>query len=319
VSGLIGTGRRAVAVGGGTGLPLVLRRLLDLGFETTAIVTMADDGGSSGVLRRQLGALPPGDVRNCLVAMAAEPEGLRARMFQYRFEMGEGLAGHALGNLVLAALAEESGSFVEAIEAASEFLRVRGRVLPSTLADVHLHGVDRDGAEVFGQALLAANPTPVERAYLEPSDPPAYEPALQALSEADVIVIGPGSLYTSIVPNFLVAGVADAVRASDAKRIYLCNVANLRGETLGLGAADHVEALVAHGLQGCIDVAVLNAPGGLACEDGSGPEHVDVCPEDVERIEALGIEVLTRDLADDAHAEKHDAAKLASVLEEVCA
>ncbi len=311
----LGQARRAVAIGGGTGLPGVLGCLLDLGFETAAVVTMADDGGSSGHLRRELGMLPPGDVRNCLVAMAREPEGLAAQMFQYRFAHGEGLAGHALGNLVLAALADVAGGFPEAIEAASEYLQARGRVLPSTLADVRLHGVDRDGNEVFGQAKLASHTRAVEHAFLEPASPPAYEPALEAIGAADVVVIGPGSLYTSLIPNFLVDGVADALRASSARCVYVCNVANMRGETVGLDAADHVQALVDHGLEGCIEIAIVHHCADDACVEAVDPVASD--PSALKRIEALGVRPVLAALADAENPVRHDRTALCRVLAEV--
>ena len=309
----------AVAIGGGTGLPSVLNCLLDLGYDTAAVVTMADDGGSSGALRRELGMLPPGDVRNCLVAMAAEPNGIPARMFQYRFPHGEGLAGHALGNLIIAALADLAGDFPAAIELVRQYLGVRGRVLPSTLADVRLHGIDRSGAEVFGQAQLATSASPVAAAFLEPADPPAYAPALEAIERADVIVVGPGSLYTSIIPNFLVAGLADAVRTSNALRIYVCNVANMRGETYGLDAADQVEALIEHGLGGALDVALVHRcdEDVRACAEGIDP--VLASDDAVARIEALGVRVVTADVADRDEPVRHDPVALRSALEEVLA
>lgn len=313
----VGTGRTAVAIGGGTGLPLVLRCLLDLGFETSAVVTMADDGGSSGVLRAELGMVPPGDVRNCLVAMAPEEDSLLARVFQYRFEHGEGLTGHALGNLVLAALSDLTGDFGEAVKAAERYLGTRGHVFPSTLADVVLHGVDREGTEIEGQARLASNPAAVETVFLEPAEPAAYAPALEAIAAADVIVIGPGSLYTSLIPNFLVAGVADAVRASGARRIYVCNVANMRGETVGLDAADHVEALVEHGLAGAIDVVLVHeAPPGTVCEN-VGVEPVCSGAAERLRIEALGAAVVGAQLADATRPARHDRVALCEALEGV--
>ncbi len=309
--------RKAVAIGGGTGLPCVLGSLLDLGYETTAVVTMADDGGSSGALRRELGILPPGDVRNCLVAMAAEPNGVRARLMQYRFAHGQGLAGHAIGNLILAALTDVAGSFPEAVELVGEYLEVRGRVLPSTIEDVLLHGFDRAGNGVLGQAELAANPEPVASVFLEPELPAAYPPVLDAITEADAIVIGPGSLYTSIIPNFLVAGVADAVRASNALRVYVCNVANMRGETLGLDAGDHVQALVDHGLEGAIDVAVVHRCDAeeRVCDDSVDP--VSAPDEALARIAALGVRAVTADLADPEHSVRHLPSALGKTLGEV--
>lgn len=318
----VGSGRKAVAIGGGTGLPLVLRCLVDLGFETTAIVAMADDGGSSGVLREQLGSLPPGDVRNCLVALAGSDDDLLGRVFQYRFGGGDGLAGHALGNLILAALADLTGGFATAVETAAEYLHTRGRVLPSTLADVRLHGVDRSGTPVSGQSLLADNPEPMDCVQLDPADPPAYPPALEAIAEADVIVIGPGSLYTSIIPNLLVAGVADALRASNAKRVYVCNVANLRGETSGLDAADHVTALFEHGLEGSIDVAIVNFDAwarATVLDDHSAPEPVYALPATLDAISDMGVEVWPAELASAQNRVRHDQAVLTDVLSDMLA
>lgn len=318
----VGTGRRAVAIGGGTGLPSVLRCLADLGFETTAVVTMADDGGSSGLLRTQLGMLPPGDVRNCLVALAEEDEGLLAQVFQYRFPHGEGLAGHALGNLILAALADLTGSFPRAIEAAGEYLRTRGRVLPSTLENVALHGTDRTGSNVTGQASLAVNPEPLAHVRLVPTEPAAYPPVLEALRAADVIVIGPGSLYTSIIPNFLVADVARAVCESAAQRIYVCNVANMRGETGGLDAGDHVTALVEHGLEGGIDIVIVHEPEPChahLCDDDARVEPVVYDEAVGTRILELGPEVVAADLADPVDPVRHSREALCRVLERVTA
>jgi uncharacterized cofD-like protein len=316
----VGTGRRAVAIGGGTGLPAVIHCLLDLGFDTSAVVTMADDGGSSGLLRKQLGMLPPGDIRNCLVAMAADENGLAARVFQYRFpEGGDGHVGHALGNLMLAAVADLTGSFPEAIAHAAEYLEVRGHVLPSTLVDVSLHGIDRTGGAHSGQATLAVSPHPLARVRLDPSAPAAYEPALAAIQEADVIVIGPGSLFTSLIPNFLVAGLASAVRDSSARRIYVCNVANMRGETHGLDAADHVSALAEHGLSGAVDVVLVHDPclrGPSVCDDGA-IESVVFDETARARIEVLGPEVIAADLADPNDPVRHSRAALCRALEGV--
>lgn len=236
---------------------MVLRCLLNLGHEATAIVTMADDGGSSGLLREQLGMLPPGDVRNCLVALS-DPESLAARLFQYRFPHGEGLAGHALGNLIIAALADITRGFPEAIEAASGLLGSRGRVLPCTLADVRLLATDAEGATISGQARLARSAGPLADIRLEPELPPAYAPAIEAISSADILVIGPGSLFTSILPNLLVGGVAQAIRESAARRVYVCNVANQRGETSGMDAYDHVRVLVDYGLEGALDAVLVH-------------------------------------------------------------
>lgn len=315
--------RKAVAIGGGTGLPGILWALLESGFETTAVVTMADDGGSTGTLRRELGMLPPGDLRNCLVAMADE-ESLMARLFQYRFPRGLGLEGHALGNLIIAALTELEGGFPDAIEAASGLLGSRGSVLPSTLTDVGLCAVDAGGTPVAGQARIANTTGPFADVVLDPPCPPAYLPAVEAIHEADVIVIGPGSLFTSILPNFLVDGIADAVRESQARRIYVCNVANQRGETSGMDADDHVRTLFEHGLDGAIDVVIVHdSDGGSAvgpdvCDDGvSIIEPVDASEPVRGRIRARGVGVFFAPLADSAHPARHDRERLFATLGEV--
>ncbi len=303
--------RSAVAVGGGTGLPLVLGCLLRSGFDTTAVVTVADDGGSSGHLRRELGMLPPGDIRNCLVALAA-PGNQLARVFQYRFAEGEGLAGHALGNLIIAALADLEGGFAEAVEEAGRLLEVRGRVLPSTLADVVLSGRDASGRLVIGQAKLAESEGPVTTVCIEPSAVRAYPPALEALRAADLIVIGPGSLFTSVIPNFLVEGMVSAVRESGATVVYVCNVGNLRGETSGMDAADHVDALVRHGLGGAIDVALVDSS-----STSYGGAHVAGGPKALRRIAAHGIRAVSASVVDPNDPMRHDADRLIAALAEV--
>lgn len=317
-----GSHRKGVAIGGGTGLPGVLRCLVQQGFETSAVVTMADDGGSSGMLRRELGMLPPGDVRNCLVALG-ESDGVLGRLFQYRFPHGEGLAGHALGNLIIAALADITGGFPAAIEEAERLLDARGHVLPSTLDDVSLHATDATGRAVSGQALIAASDGPLTQVRLEPSGPVAFEPAVDAVRQADVVVIGPGSLFTSLIPNFLVPGVADALRETSAARIYICNVANQRGETSSMDAADHVQALFDHGLSDAIDTVVVNVsessperPGRcLLCDDDSDPvEAVGTGTGVLSRLEGLGVTVVAADVVDPVDARRHSYQKLCRVL-----
>ncbi len=303
--------RRAVAIGGGTGLPYVLQCLASSEFSVTAIVTVADDGGSSGMLRRELGILPPGDIRNCLVALST-PESRLADVFQYRFPSGAGLEGHALGNLIIAALADMRGGFAEAIEDASALLGVHGRVLPATLSDVVLFAEDENGERVVGQENVAHSAAGVCSVHLEPPAPPAYPPVLDAIREADVIVLGPGSLYTSIMPNLLISGVAEALRASSARIIYVCNVANQRGETSSLDALGHVRALEDHGLLGAIDSVLLHD------SDSEMPES-DVLRVDggegVRReIEFRGITVVVADLVDRANPMHHDPTLLCSAL-----
>lgn len=306
--------RRAVAIGGGTGLPLVLRCLVDLGFSTTAVVTVADDGGSSGSLRRELGILPPGDIRNCLVALA-EPAHPLAEVFQYRFAAGEGLAGHALGNLIIAALTDLKGGFAEGIDGAAALLRCRGRVLPSTLANVVLSAEDECGDRITGQANVARSAATVHRVHMDPHEPPAYPPVIQAIDAADLVVIGPGSLYTSVIPNLLVAGIAEALGRTGAQVVYVCNVANQRGETTGMDAADHVAALLMHGLENIIDTVVVHQAQGA---DGSGAAWlVDASEAAQDRISAWGIDVVAAPLSSEAAPMQHDPDTLRTVLGEV--
>ncbi len=311
-----GEAPRAVAVGGGTGLPKVLFSLLDMGFETTAVVTMADDGGSSGHLRRELGMLPPGDARNCLVAMSADPGSSLARVFSYRFPHGEGLAGHALGNLVIAALADIEGSFPKALATAGELLRSRGRVLPSTLDDVILTAENVSGDRVVGQVNVAESVEPIACVRFAAEEPAlAYGPAARALRDADLVVVGPGSLFTSILPNFLVEGIADALRATRGLVIYVGNVANQRGETAGMDAADHLDALERHGLTDVFDVALFHDPGQWPLPDGVEP--VIAGAAQVERVRDMGIEVVVADVADRAEPMHHDRELLCRALEAV--
>ena len=242
-----------------------------------------------------------------------------ARAFQYRFETGIGLEGHALGNLVIAALADLSGDFARGLELAGEYLGARGAVYPSTVSNVVLHGIDRTGAEIQGQAALASNPSAVSRVQLDPECPPPYPRALEVIREADVVVIGPGSLYTSVIPNFLVSEVADALRDSKALRVYVANVANLRGETGGLDAADHVHALIDHGLAGAIDIALVHEADcdvTAACDRGD-VEPVDAGPAVRARIEELGVRPVVADLVDRSNPVRHALAPLCRALEGV--
>lgn len=302
----------AVAVGGGTGLPNVLWCLLELGCGTTAVVTMADDGGSSGHLRRELGMLPPGDARNCLVSMS-DPSSILAQVFAYRFPHGEGLAGHALGNLVIAALADIEGSFPAALETAGRLLEARGRVLPSTLDDVVLSAEGVSGVHVVGQVNVADSAEPIECVkFVGEAPAEAYGPAVEAIRDADLVVVGPGSLFTSILPNFLVHGIAEALRAARGRVAYVCNVANQRGETCGMDAADHVDALMRHGLASVFDVALVHDSERYPI---AGDVEAVVCGRaEAERIRGNGIHVLAADLADHADPRHHSRERLLEAL-----
>jgi uncharacterized cofD-like protein len=307
--------KRAVAIGGGTGLPKVLWCLLETGYDTTAVVTMADDGGSSGHLRRELGMLPPGDARNCLVAMAADPSSSLARVFSYRFPYGEGLAGHALGNLIIAALADIEGSFPAALDAAGALLAARGRVVPSTLDDVILVAEDVEGVRVVGQKNVAESVTPIARVRFDGGVAEAYQPAAQAIADADLVVIGPGSLFTSILPNFLAGGIREALLQTRGRVVFVCNVANQRGETTGMDAADHLEALHRHGLAGAVDVVLLHDVGAHPLPAELDP--VKANEAQVARIRATGADTFLANLVDAADPRHHDPALLLAALREV--
>jgi uncharacterized cofD-like protein len=235
-------GPKIVAVGGGTGLSTLLRGLKEFSANSTAIVTVADDGGSSGRLRREIGVLPPGDVRNCLAALANE-EKLMTELFQYRFRAGDGLTGHSFGNLFLTALSEITGDLEQAIAASSQVLAVRGRVLPATLTDVRLWAELADGRQIEGESNITEAKGQIVRIGCIPPDPPALPRALQAIQEADYIVIGPGSLYTSLIPNLLVPDIAEAIAQRDVPRIYVCNIMTQPGETDNYTVADHIRAI----------------------------------------------------------------------------
>jgi len=239
-------GVRVVVIGGGTGLPSVLRGLKVYTSNITAVVTVADDGGSSGRLRRDLGVLPPGDIRNNIVALA-DDESLMTKLFQYRFDVGD-MGGHSFGNLFIAALAGISGGLEVALPEVERVLNIQGRVLPSTLHDVNLKATVRlpgksNSLRVQGESKISELNGFIEHIQLTPPDVPAYEESVEAIKQADIIVIGPGSLFTSILPNLLVDGIAEALRETSAHKVYVCNVATQPGETEGFNVADHVLAL----------------------------------------------------------------------------
>jgi len=235
-------GPKIVAIGGGTGLSTLLRGLKLYSSNITAIVTVADDGGSSGRLRRELGGIPPGDIRNCIAALADE-EKLITELFQYRFEAGEGLSGHSFGNLFLTAMTAVTGDIERSIAASSKVLAVRGQVLPATLEDVRLWADLEDGRRIEGESNITEAKGKIVRVGCTPANPAALPRALEAIANADAIVIGPGSLYTSIIPNLLVPEIVEAISLSSAPKVYVCNIMTEPGETDGYSVADHVRAI----------------------------------------------------------------------------
>ncbi|MEB3336731.1 MAG: gluconeogenesis factor YvcK family protein [Leptolyngbyaceae bacterium] len=235
-------GPKIVAIGGGTGLSTLLRGLKTYSANITAIVTVADDGGSSGRLRREIGVLPPGDIRNCLAALADE-EKLVTELFQYRFQAGDGLTGHSFGNLFLTAMSEVTGDLEQAIAASSQVLAVRGRVLPATLSDVRLWAELEDGRRIEGESNITAAQGKITKIGCVPANPPALPKVLQAIREADYIIIGPGSLYTSVIPNLLVPEIGAAIAQRQVPRIYVCNMMTQAGETDHYTVSDHIRAI----------------------------------------------------------------------------
>jgi len=257
-------GPKVVAIGGGTGLSALLRGLKEHTENITAIVTVADDGGSSGRLRRDLGLLPPGDFRNCIAALA-DDESLTARLFQYRFGESEGLNGHSFGNLFIAAMAAVTGNFERAILESSHVLNIRGQIVPSTLENVTLwadlgdDGEEAPGSErVKGESSISKTGRPIERVFLEPEGVPGYPGAIKAILEADLITAGPGSLFTSVLPNLLVPGIVSALRASPATKVYISNIATEEGETDHFTLDDHLRALEDHVGKGLFEYVLAN-------------------------------------------------------------
>ena len=235
-------GPKIVVVGGGTGLSNLLRGLKKYSNNITAIVTVADDGGSSGRLRREIGVLPPGDIRNCLASLADE-ERLLTELFQYRFKAGDGLVGHSFGNLFLTALSEITGDLEQAVNASSQVLAIRGKVLPATLTDVSLWAELEDGRLIQGESKISEARGKIRHFGCIPANPTALPSAIKAIKEADYIILGPGSLYTSIIPNFLVPEIRDAIARASVPRIYICNIMTQLGETEGYTVADHIRAI----------------------------------------------------------------------------
>jgi uncharacterized cofD-like protein len=317
---------RVVAIGGGTGLSALLRGLKqcvapsptvaspDPIRDLVAVVTVTDDGGSSGRLRREYSVLPPGDIRNCMVALSQD-EALLGRLFQYRFATGNGLKGHSFGNLFLAALSHVTGDFTRAVSVSSEVLAIRGRIFPSTNQLVSLEAVLENGRHVAGESRISRTLTPIWRVRLVPRRVKPLPEVLEALAKADLILMGPGSLYTSVIPNLLISGVADTIRESRATRVYVSNLMTQPGETVGYTAADHVRAILEHGGKGLIDWVILNnAP--LAPEvarryraQGAHPVSADVT-----QLERMGLRCLADNLLEQNGKVRHNSRRLAQLV-----
>lgn len=306
-------GYKIVAIGGGTGLSTLLRGLKRRTSNLTAVVTVSDDGGSSGRLQKELGVLPPGDIRNCLVALA-DDEALVTDLFRFRFTEGEGLSGHSFGNLFLAAMTGITGNFDRAIKESSRVLNIVGRVLPATLGVVRLCAELDDGSVLEGESTISLAKRPIKRIFFEPGGAEPLEEVLAAIRDADAIVLGPGSLFTSILPNFLVERIANEVAAAHAVKMYVCNVMTQPGETDGMTAADHVNALFAGAGERVCDYVVVNdeAPSRLVAayaQEGQLP----VAP-DVDRIAAIGVEPIAAGVISETQTVRHDPDRLATTV-----
>ena len=307
-------GPKIVTVGGGTGLSTLLRGLKEYSSNITAVVTVADSGGSSGRLRDELDALPPGDIRSCLVALAdAEP--LMSKLFQYRFTQGTGLVGHNFGNLFITALSKVTGDFEKAIKESSKILAIRGEVVPSTLEKVTLVAKYQDGTSTRHEDKIPKQKKVIKSLSLDPIDASPTDEAVNAITSADLIVLGPGSLYTSVIPNLLIKGIREAIINSPAAKIYICNVMTEAGETDGYSAYDHLEAIVRHTdsriANGCL-VNTAKVPSELLAKYKA--KGADPIEPDIDKIKEKGYMVIEDEIISTADFVRHDSEKLAKVL-----
>jgi uncharacterized cofD-like protein len=331
---------RVVAIGGGTGLSTLLRGLKKYTAgsvsvpakaadeaselhhhtciaELCAVVTVSDDGGSSGRLRKELNMLPPGDVRNCIVGLS-EDEALLSKLFQHRFEKGTGLEGHSFGNLFLAALTSLTGDFSEAVRRSSEILATRGHIFPSTTANIELEALMQDGTRVRGETKITASKGRIEELFLVPPDPGPIPQTLEAIAHADLITVGPGSLFTSLIPNLLVRGIPQAIRESRASKVYVCNLMTQANESLGRSAADHIRALNDHAGCQIFDYAVINRrPISDDLKAKYTLEGASQIVADLDAIEGMGVHPVLGDYLFEDGVARHDTNRLARDLIEL--
>ena len=293
---------RVVAIGGGTGLSTLLKglkrfvltpSLVESGqcaiLELCGVVTVSDDGGSSGRLRKEFNMLPPGDVRNCIVALS-EDEALLSKLFQHRFQKGSGLEGHSFGNLFLAALTSITGDFAEAVRLSSEILLTRGHIYPATPTSVELEALMEDGSRVRGETKITASKGKIRELFLSPPDVEPLPQTLDAIASADLITIGPGSLFTSLIPNLLVRGIGQAIVESPAVKVFVCNLMTQANESLGLTAGDHIRALTSHAGAQLFDYALINQkPASNALKAKYALEGASQIVADLDAIEAMGV------------------------------
>lgn len=323
-------GLRVVAIGGGTGLSTLLKGLKRFTLtpaemaaappdtpiirDLCAVVTVSDDGGSSGRLRKELNMLPPGDIRNCIVALS-EDEALLSQLFQHRFNKGSGLEGHSFGNLFLAALTSITHDFSEAVRLSSEILLTRGHIHPATTSNIELEALMEDGTRVRGETKITASKVRIKELFLVPADVDPLPQTLDAIARADIISIGPGSLFTSLIPNLLVHGIAEAIVNSPATKVYICNLMTQANESLGLSAADHIRALNRHAGQQIFDYALINrTPVSVELKTKYAVEGACQIAADLEAIEALGVIPVLGDYLEEAGVARHNTARVATDL-----
>jgi uncharacterized cofD-like protein len=312
---------RVVSIGGGTGLSSLLAGLKKYAgpqadgawVDITAIVTVTDDGGSSGRLRREFDVLPPGDIRNCMVALS-EDEGLLSKLFQYRFQAGHGLKGHSFGNLFLTALTSITGDFPEAVKQSSDVLNIAGRIFPSTAADVSLEAVLEDGRVVAGETRISRSRRRISEIRIKPARVRPLRETLEAIGQADLITLGPGSLFTSVIPNLLVSGIPKAIRQSQALKAYFVNLMSQPGETTDFRASDHVLALRKHAGGRLLDcVVVSNSPISPAMRRRYAEQNAAPVENDIETLKGMELEVLAADLLQKGARVRHNPAAIGKV------
>ena len=327
-------GLRVVAIGGGTGLSTLLKGLKRFVLwpseitaqsdspsirDLSAIVTVSDDGGSSGRLRKELNMLPPGDIRNCIVALS-EDEALLSRLFRHRFEKGSGLEGHSFGNLFLAALTSLTSDFSEAVRLSSEILLTRGHIYPATTSNIELEALMEDGTRVRGETHITASKGRIRELFLVPPDVGPMPQTLEAIANADMITLGPGSLFTSLIPNLLVRGIAKAIVESPATKVYICNLMTQANESLGLTAADHIRALNSHAQKQIFDFALINrTPASEQLKEKYASEGACQIVNDLEAVEALGVIPILGDYLEEDGVARHNTSRVARDLMQLMA
>lgn len=328
-------GLRVVAIGGGTGLSTLLKGLKRFVLspaenpswqpdspvirDLCAVVTVSDDGGSSGRLRKELNMLPPGDIRNCIVALS-EDEALLSKLFRHRFSKGSGLQGHNFGNLFLAALTSLTSDFSEAVRLSSEILLTRGHIYPATTSNIELEALMEDGRRVRGETTITASKGRIRELFLVPPDVGPMPQTLEAIANADLITIGPGSLFTSLIPNLLVRGISEAIVESNATKVYVCNLMTQANESLDLTAADHIRALNRHAQKQIFDFALLNrTPASEELKAKYASEGACQIVNDLDAVEALGVIAVLGDYLEEAGAARHNTSRVARDLMQLAA